>query len=66
MKTKLLFTCAVGIFGCMDSYLLGHGPRGSTKPPRADSSGPIFFCSLDPSKHEKLMPPSPNWDELPI
>ena len=45
---------------------VGHGPRGSTRGPRADPPGSILFCSLDPSKHEKLMPPSPNWDELPI
>ena len=49
----------------LELYIIGRGPGGSTRPPRADSPGPIFFCSLDPSKHEKLMPPSPNWDELP-
>ena len=46
--------------------ILGHGPRGSTRHPLSDPLRPILFCSLDPSKHEKWMPPSPNWDELPV
>ena len=41
--------------------ILGRGPGGSTRPPRDDPPRPIFLCFLDPSKHEKLMPPSPNW-----
>ena len=45
----------------------GHGPGGSTRHhPLSDPLRPILFCSLDPSKHEKWMPPSPNWDELPV
>ena len=32
----------------------------------SDPLRPNLFCSLDPSKHEKWMPPSPNWDELPV
>ena len=45
---------------------IGHGPGGSTRHPLSDPLRPILFCSLDPSKHEKWMPPSPNWDELSV
>ena len=27
---------------------------------------PILFCSWDLSEHKKWMPPSPNWDGLPV
>ena len=27
---------------------------------------PILFCSWDLSEHETWMPPSPNWDGLPV
>jgi len=27
---------------------------------------PILFCSWNLSQHEKWMPPSPNWDGLPV
>ena len=27
---------------------------------------PILFCYRDQSQHKKWMPPSPNWDVLPI
>ena len=43
------------------------GPEGPPcRHPLSDPLRPILFCSLDPSKHEKWTPPSPNWDELPV
>ena len=33
---------------------------------RQEPIKPILFCYWDLSQHEKWMPPSPNWDGLPI
>ena len=33
---------------------------------RQESMKPILFCYWDLFQHEKWMPPSPNWDGLPI
>ena len=38
----------------------------STRHPLSNPLRPILFCLLDPSKHEKWMPPSLKWDELPV
>ena len=35
-------------------------------PPPQERMRPILFCSWDLSEHEKWMPPSPNWDGLPV
>ena len=37
-----------------------------TPPPPQERMRPILFCSWDLSEHEKWMPPSPNWDGLPV
>ena len=44
------------------------GPIDPPPPARAPQGRmrPILFCSWDLSKHEKWMPPSPNWDGLPV
>ena len=33
---------------------------------RHERMTPIVFCYWDPHQHEKWMPPSPNWDGLPV
>ena len=46
------------------------GPIGPSPPPppRAPQGRmrPILYCFWDLSEHEKWMPPSPNWDGLPV
>ena len=37
-----------------------------TPPPPQERMRPILLCSWDLSEHEKWMPPSPNWDGLPV
>ena len=39
-------------------FNIDHGPDRRMRP--------ILFCSWDLSEHEKWMPPSPNWDGLPV
>ena len=41
-------------------------PRAPPPPPPQERMRPILFCSWDLSEHEKWMPPSPNWDGLPV
>ena len=44
-----------------------YGPdRPPVHPPPQERMRPILFCSWDLSEHEKWMPPSPNWDGLPV
>ena len=44
-----------------------YGPdRPPVHPPPQERMKPILFCSWDLSKHEKWMPPSLNWDGLPV
>ena len=47
---------------------LAYGPDKPpcTPPPPQERMRPILFCSWDLSEHEKWMPPSPNWDGLPV
>ena len=60
------WTCRVAfIFQVYINVYSLYSP-GSTLRYISDPVRPILFCSLDPSKHEKWMPPSPNWDELPV
>ena len=37
-----------------------------TPPPPQERMRPILFSSSDLSEHEKWMPPSPNWNGLPV
>ena len=44
-----------------------YGPdRPPVHPPPQERVRPILCCSCDLSEHEKWMPPSPNWDGLPM
>ena len=43
------------------------GPIYPRAPPSPkERMRPILFCPWDLSEHEKWMPPSPNWDGLPV
>ena len=45
---------------------LVYGPDRPPVHPPQERMRPILFCSWDLSEHEKWMPPSPNWDGLPV
>ena len=46
--------------------MLVYGPDRPPVHPPQERMRPILFCSWDLSEHEKWMPPSPNWDGLPV
>ena len=68
LRIKYTKTLGFDIDSARHSEIIVHGPDRPRvhPPPRQERMRTILFCSWDLSEHEKWMPPSPNWDGLPV